>query len=67
MKLLLDAWFEKNNAQLRILDQLSGQELIAWDNSTVQHALDSGLICCEDFKRQPSAQEFLELAASLGL
>ncbi len=67
MKLLLDAWFERNNGQLRIIDQYSGQEVIAWDKATVQKALDSGLICSEDFKQQPSDQEFLELAACLGI
>ncbi len=67
MKLLLDAWFERDNRQLRIIDQSSGKEVIAWDDATLQKALDSGLICSEDFKQQLSDQEFLELAACLGI
>jgi len=67
MKLLLDAWFERNNPQLRILDQATGQEVISWDKSAVKKALDSGLICSEDFKQQLSDQEFLELVSCLGV
>jgi len=67
MKLLLDAWFERNNPQLRILDQATGQEVISWDKNTVKQALDSGLICSEDFKQQLSAREFLELVSCLGI
>lgn len=66
MKLLLDAWFERNNPQLRILDQNTGQEVISWDKSAVEKALDSGLICSEDFKQQLSEREFIELVACLG-
>jgi len=67
MKLLLDVWFERSNAPLRMLDQSNGQEIIAWDKVTVQKALDTGLICSEDFKQQLSDQECLELVACLGI
>jgi hypothetical protein len=67
MNLLLDAWFERSNPMLRVLDQNTGQEVISWDKDTVDNALDTGLICSEDFKQQLSDQEFLELVACLGV
>jgi len=48
MTLLLGAWFERNTSQLCTLNQDTGQEIISWDKSTVEKALDSVLICSED-------------------
>lgn len=57
MLLLLDTRFERNNSQLRILDQDTRLEIISWDKSTIEKALDSGLICPEDFKQPLSDKE----------
>lgn len=67
MKLILDAWLDRPNASLRILDRETGSELLSWNNLQISSAIDSGLISTIDLeKAQPTDEELLSLVACMG-
>ena len=67
MKLLLDAWLDRANTRLRILDKDSGNEILSWNDQQVRYAIETGLINPVDLaQHQPTDEELLNLVACMG-
>jgi len=67
MNIILDAWLERVDAYVRILDRSSGNELLRWNKQQLNSAIENGNICCADLKqREISDEELLSLVAGLG-
>jgi hypothetical protein len=52
MKYIVDAWLERPDPQIRILDPRSGAIRLAWQPERVRELLDSGRISAADFDCQ---------------
>lgn len=48
MPFLIDAWLERKEPMLRVLDRKSGVVLRQWNADVIQQWCDSGEICLED-------------------
>ncbi len=67
MNIMVDAWLDRVDARLRIIDRSSGKEILRWDRQQLDSAFEDGNICYTDLEQgQPSAEELLILAASIG-
>jgi hypothetical protein len=66
MPFLIDAWLERKDPMLRVLDKKTGMVLRQWDAHAIQKWCDSGEICLEDLLRaEPS--ELKKLVSELFL
>lgn len=67
MNILLDAWLDRVNPLLRIIDRNTGNELFRWDGVRLNTAIDTGLICTADLEKHPiTDKELLNLIACMG-
>jgi len=51
MSFLIDAWLERKDPVLRLLDSKSGMVLREWDANAINKWTESGEICFEDLLR----------------
>jgi hypothetical protein len=51
MPFLIDAWLERKDPMLRVLDRKTGMVLRQWDAHAIQQWCDSGEICFDDLLR----------------
>jgi len=66
MPFLIDAWLERKDPMLRVLDRKTGMVLRQWDAHAIQQWCDSGEICFDDLLRaEPS--EIKKLVSDLFL
>ncbi|RMD70244.1 MAG: hypothetical protein D6819_04725 [Gammaproteobacteria bacterium] len=53
MKLMLDAWLERSDPMLRILDAQSGEVLWQWNSAAIHALVESGRLSAADFQNFP--------------
>lgn len=67
MNLMVDAWIDRLDACLRILDRDTGRELMRWNAAQLYSAVEDGLISLHDLEQgQPSDEELLNMVGCLG-
>jgi len=63
MRVSIDAWLERRDPQIRLVDAETGREIMRFGPEQVRELMDSGEICSCDFDDCAcSCEELLELA-----
>jgi len=62
MHLCIDAWLERKDPHIRLIDRQSGQEILRLEPEQVRHLMESGEICLDDLQNGASlCTELLQL------
>lgn len=62
MNLVVNAWLEKKDPELQVIDQETGREILHWGPDNIRGMLEQGIISMNDLlDRNLSAEERLDL------
>jgi hypothetical protein len=65
MRLTIDAWLERRNPRIRLLDADTGQEIQRLDSDQVHALVDSGELCPDDLADAADSIERIVLLLAL--
>lgn len=67
MLYMVDAWFERSNPYLRIIDNDTGISVLNWQGDTLKKKFQDGYLSIEDFSVNPTNELVAELFLLDGL